>query len=203
MSKRRNKGDKDLFRHQQASEIPKPCSGKIRRIRADGSVDFSLEDSPGSNEWNLHFDLERNVSILKRTDSGKNETQVQTNLDSCLYVLACGIKLVETADPSLLQAGSCITFHLISTEPTKNGGSTEPALSAITPLSLDGSMEPSTKNGGSTEPALSAITPLSLDGSMEPVMSVLKLLSDKDLDVQKSIARFSPGTAAPDEVKFV
>ena len=100
--------------------VPKSRSATIHRIRTDGSVDVSIEACLGPNDWNLRFDIERNVALLKRIGPvhlsevfEDNEEQVETSFDSCLYVQACGIKLENIADPLLLHVGS--TFMLRAT----------------------------------------------------------------------------------------
>jgi hypothetical protein len=118
-----------LFRKSPAkmktgdANFPNSRSATIHRIRPDGSADVSIEGCLGQNDWNLRFDIERNVALLKRIGSipplegsENNEEQVQTNLDSCLYVLACGIQLENNTDQSLLHVGSGFTFRAISSE---------------------------------------------------------------------------------------
>jgi hypothetical protein len=110
-------------------------AGTIHRIRPDGSVDVSIEVCLGPNNWNLRFDITRNVALFKRIGSvpllegsENNEEQVETSLDCCLYVQACGIQLENNPDPSLLHVGSGFTFRAISSEILD---SEAPALSAL------------------------------------------------------------------------
>ncbi len=117
------------------ANFPNSRSATIHRIRPDGSVDVSIEGCLGPNNWNLRFDIERNVALLKRIGSvpllegsENNEEQVETNLDSCLYVQVCGIQLENNTDPSLLHVGSGFTFRAISSEILD---SEAPALSAL------------------------------------------------------------------------
>ncbi len=126
---RRKKGTADVER-----DAPISRSATINRIRSDGSVDVSIE-ACATNEWNLCFDIERNVSLLKRIGSVQLsegfeniEGQVETTLDSCLYVQACGLQLENSTDPSLLHVGSAFMFRAISVEILD---SEVPALSAL------------------------------------------------------------------------
>ena len=116
-------------------DVPKSRSAIVHRIRSDGSVDVGTEARLGPNDWNLRFDMERNVSLLKRIGSGQlsdglesNEEQVETSLDSCLYVQACGIQLKNSTDASLLHVNSSFLFRAISSEILD---SEAPALSAL------------------------------------------------------------------------
>ena len=143
--------------------VPKTGSGKILRIRTDGSVDVRIFP----NEWNLRFDVPRNV-VLKRIPSDRpsrlgcenGEYQVETSLDSCLYVHACGIQLANNADPSLLHVGSTLIFREISAQKTVESKLSDARNSSF-PLNTS-----SSKDFDSEEPAL----------------AVLKLQSDKGLN---------------------
>jgi hypothetical protein len=73
-------------------------------------------------------------SIPLLEGSENNEEQVQTNLDSCLYVQACGIQLENNTDPSLFHV-SGFTFRAISSEILD---SEAPALSALKLQSHEG-----------------------------------------------------------------
>ena len=119
-------------------------SATIHRIRSDGSVDVNIEacHGPNLNDWNLRFDIERNVSLLKRNGSvhlsegfENGEEQVQTSLDSCLFVQACGLQLDNSTDSLLLHVGSAFIFRAISSEMLD---SEAPALSVLKLQSLVG-----------------------------------------------------------------
>jgi hypothetical protein len=120
------------------SDVPKSGSGTIHRIQSDGSVEVSIEACQGLNEWNLRFDVQRNVSLLKRISSAQlsegmnsSEEEVETSLDSCLYVQACGIQLEANSDPSLLHVGSSFMFCALAIPPedTEDDKESEPSSS--------------------------------------------------------------------------
>jgi hypothetical protein len=147
-------------------DVPKSRSGKILRMRTDGSADVSIE-ALGTKEWNLRFDVPRNVALLRRNPSGQlsegcenGEDQVETSLDSCLYVLACGIQLANDADPSLLHVGRSFIFREIQ----------KSVESRLSPPDVVGS-------------SLRFNTRSSKDfDSEEPALAVLKLQSDEGLN---------------------
>jgi hypothetical protein len=152
-------------------DVPKSRSlrsGKILRLRSDGSADVSIEASIEPNEWNLRFDVQRNVALLKRNCSEllsegceSSEDEVETSLDSCLYVHACGIQLANTTDSSLLHVGSSFTICSISTRK-----SVQSRLSG--PDAVGASLRPipsSSENVDSDEPALSVLE-LQSDGGL-------------------------------------
>jgi hypothetical protein len=206
-------------------DVPKSKSGKILRLRSDGSADVSIEACVEPNEWNLRFDVQRNVALLRRNrselrravgpgaaaperllsvqtnlgiallnlgnraaaeDAGgiyaeseeallaalaeqlsegseHGEDQVETSLDSCLYVHACGIQLANNADPSLLRVGSSFMFCSISTQKSIQSGLSRPDTVGASLRLISSSSE-------------------NID-SEEPALSVLKLQSDEGLNV--------------------
>ena len=153
----------------QLTKIPKSGSGTIHQIRHDGSVDFHIEGCAEPNDWNLRFDLQRNISILRRIGivDSENEVEVETSLDSCLYVQACGIQVVKSSDPLLLHTGSSLTFRSISSEESREH---------VERTVIDGSED-------SDPETLSISVRSDLEGdSVDPVLSALRLFSDEDLN---------------------
>ncbi len=139
---------------------------------------MSIEACLGPNEWNLRFDVERNVSLLKRICSAQlsegsdsSEEQVETSLDSCLYVQACGIQLADNTDPSLLHVGSSFMFRTISLEDESG----EPKLF----FNSSSGISDSEDDGGSKLFSSKIFDP------EVPALSVLKLQSDVGLEVLK------------------
>ena len=151
-------------------DVPKSKSGQILRLRSDGSADVSIEACVEPNEWNLRFDVQRNVALLRRNrsvqlseGSENGEDRVETSLDSCLYVHACGIQLANNADPSLLRVGSSFMFCSISTQKSIQSGLSRPDTVGASLRLISSSSE-------------------NID-SEEPALSVLKLQSDEGLNV--------------------